>query len=173
MEDSGPKSPALPPSLKGAPYGPKEVTAENWLAATEATRDRQDKISGANTALTGIGVETGVRGSSGENLQQQRPWGTGGPSGMDSNRQGAGYNPASRVRTALAGEALASRTGKKCKGEPLKGAEERLKIDDHRQLMGVESKANPPESRHKPAMGISDQPKTSGGGTLDLRYKQV
>ena len=37
----------------------------------------------------------------------------------------------------------------------------------------MDSKANLPEFRHKPATGISDSPKTIVGGTLGFLYEQV
>ena len=141
MEDPVPKSPAPLPSSRGAPYGASEVTVENQLAITEAPRDRQDKISGAATALTGAGEEPGARASSGENplhqglqgtgessgknVQRQGQPGTRASSGMDSTRQGVGFNTARRIWTALAREALVTRTMKNCKGEQLNGAEKR------------------------------------------------
>ena len=117
MEDPGPRSPAPLPSSRGAPYGASEVTVENQLAITEAPRDRQDKISGPKTALTGTGEEPGARASSGENLQQQEPPGKRASSGMHSTRQGVDFNTASRIRTALAREALVNGTIKNSKGE--------------------------------------------------------
>ena len=39
--------------------------------------------------------------------------------------------------------------------------------------MDLNSKANLPEFRHKPATGISDSPKTIVGGTLGFLYEQV
>ena len=134
VEDPSPRSPAPPPPSGGAPYGASEVTAENRLAVTEAPRDRQDKISGPKTALTGTGEEPGARASSGENLPQREPSGTRASSGMDSTRQGVGFNTASRIRTALAREALVNGTIKNGKGEQLNGAEKRLKMDAHQRL---------------------------------------
>ena len=182
MEDPGPRSPAPPPPSGGAPYGASEVTAENRLAVTEAPRDRQDKISGATAALVVAGEEPGARASSGKSLQQQGPPGTGaysnkcvqqqGPpgtrasSGMDSTRHGVGFNTASRIRTALAREALVNETMKNCKGEQLNGADKRLKMDAYQQLMDLDSKANWPEFRHKHVTGISNSTKTIVGGTL-------
>ena len=66
LEDPGPRLPAPPSSSRGAPYGAKEATAENRLAATEALRDRQNKISGAMAALIRAEEEPGARTSSGE-----------------------------------------------------------------------------------------------------------
>ena len=71
LEDPGPKQPAPPPSLRGAPYRASEVTAERRLAVTEASRDRQDEISGAMAALTVAGEEPGVGASGGKSSQQQ------------------------------------------------------------------------------------------------------
>ena len=86
LEGLGLRPPAPPPTSRGASYGAREVTAENRLAVTKAQRDRQDKISGPKTALTGTGEEPGARASSGENLQQQEPPGTRASSSMDSTR---------------------------------------------------------------------------------------
>ena len=49
---------------------------------------------------------------------------------------------ASRIRTALAREALVNGTIKNSKGEQLNGAEKRLKMDAHQRLRDVDSKAN-------------------------------
>ena len=57
MEDHGPRLPAPPPSLREAPYGASEVSAENRISVTEALRDRQDKISEATAAPIGAGEE--------------------------------------------------------------------------------------------------------------------
>ena len=51
---------------------------------------------------------------------------------------------ASRIRTALAREALVNGTIKNGKGEQLNGAEKRLKMDAHQRLRDVDSKANLP-----------------------------
>ena len=59
LEDPGPKLPAPPPSLRGASYGVREVTAENLLAATGELRDRQDKLSRATAGLIGAVKEAG------------------------------------------------------------------------------------------------------------------
>ena len=76
MEDPGPRSPAQPPALRGAPYGTIEVIAENHLAITEMLRDRQDQITGAVAALVD-GEEPEARASQGESLQPRGQPGTG------------------------------------------------------------------------------------------------
>ena len=45
IEDPGLRSPAPPPSLRGAPHGASKATGESRIEVTEAPRGRQDKIS--------------------------------------------------------------------------------------------------------------------------------
>ena len=71
LEDPGPKLPAPPPSLRGAPNRASEVTAERLLAGTGAPRDRRDKTPGATAALTVVGEEPGGGASLGQGSQQQ------------------------------------------------------------------------------------------------------
>ena len=71
LEDPGPKTPAPPPSSRGAPYGASEVTTERRLEVTKAPRDRQDETSGAMAALTVAGEEPVAGASGGKSSQQQ------------------------------------------------------------------------------------------------------
>ena len=88
MEDSGPKSPASPPSSRDAPTENGEAEGADHLAIIEAPKDRQDKFAGAMTAPGRGRKESGARASKDESPQQQGPPGTGVSNDKSFQQQG-------------------------------------------------------------------------------------